>query len=58
MTRIGIYGSLGRMGIAITEVAPELNAQVTGGADLGDDPAPLARAVDVLVDFSAPRARH
>ncbi|MFZ5748727.1 MAG: 4-hydroxy-tetrahydrodipicolinate reductase [Pseudomonadota bacterium] len=56
MTRIGIYGSLGRMGIAIAEVAPELNAQVTGGADLGDDPAPLARAVDVLVDFSAPGA--
>ena len=56
MTRIGIYGSLGRMGRAIAEVAPELDAVVTGGVDAGDDPKPLAERCDVLVDFSTPAA--
>jgi len=56
MTSIGIYGSLGRMGQAIAEVAPSLGAQVAGGADMADDPADLARKADVLVDFSAPAA--
>ena len=56
MTRIGIYGSLGRMGQAIAAVAPELGARIAGGADAGDDPARIAREADVLVDFSAPQA--
>lgn len=56
MTSIGIYGSLGRMGQAIATAAPALGARVGGGADLGDDPADLARKCDVLVDFSAPAA--
>lgn len=56
MTSIGIFGSLGRMGQAIAAVAPELGVRTAGGADLGDDPAALARAADVLVDFSAPAA--
>lgn len=56
MTSIGIYGSLGRMGRAIAHVAPEEGVRIAGGADMGDDPATLAGACDVLVDFSAPVA--
>ena len=56
MTRIGIYGRLGRMGQAIARVLPEMGAELAGGTDASEDPAPLARASDVLVDFSAPVA--
>lgn len=56
MTSIGIYGSLGRMGVAIAEAAPAMGAKIAGGADANDDPAALAAAADVLVDFSAPAA--
>ena len=56
MTSIGIYGSLGRMGQAIAAAAPEMNAQVAGGADVQDDPLAIAAAADVLIDFSAPQA--
>ncbi|MBQ1497631.1 MAG: 4-hydroxy-tetrahydrodipicolinate reductase [Sphingomonas sp.] len=56
MTSIGIYGSLGRMGQAIAAAAPEMNAQVAGGADVRDDPLAIAAAADVLIDFSAPQA--
>jgi len=56
MTNIGIYGSLGRMGQAIAEVAPSLGARIAGGADAQDDPALIAAQADVLVDFSAPAA--
>lgn len=53
---IGIYGSGGRMGRAIAELIPEFGARRAGGADAGDDPAAVAAAADVLVDFSAPSA--
>ena len=56
MTAIGIFGSAGRMGRAIAEVAPALGATVAGGIDLGGDAAALAAAADVLVDFSHPSA--
>ena len=56
MTRIGIYGSMGRMGLAIAQVIPDLGAQLVGGADIAGDPAPIARDADVLVDFSSPAA--
>lgn len=56
MTSIGIFGSMGRMGQAIAAIAPSLGAQLAGGADVGDNPADLARKADVLVDFSAPAA--
>lgn len=56
MTSIGIFGSQGRMGQAIAAIAHEFGAQLAGGADVGDDPADLARKADVLVDFSAPAA--
>lgn len=56
MTRIGIYGSQGRMGQVIAGALAGQGAQHAGGADLGDDPAPVAQAADVLVDFSNPHA--
>ncbi|MBS0477708.1 MAG: 4-hydroxy-tetrahydrodipicolinate reductase [Proteobacteria bacterium] len=56
MTAIGILGSEGRMGRAIAAVATDLGATVAGGVDAGGDPLALARASDVLVDFTAPSA--
>ncbi len=54
--KLGIYGSAGRMGRAIAAIATEEGVTIAGGVDAGGDPAPLARAADVLVDFSAPAA--
>jgi len=64
MTRIGILGAAGRMGHAIAEVAAATaGAEVSGGIDRGGaihgpyaDAEALARASDVLVDFSVPAA--
>ena len=56
MSAIGIYGSLGRMGQAIVAELANLGARHAGGIDRGGDPAPLAVAADVLVDFSTPDA--
>ena len=56
MTAIGILGSDGRMGRAISAVATDLGASIAGGIDAGGDPLSLARTCDVLVDFSAPSA--
>lgn len=56
MTRIGIFGSRGRMGAAIAAIIPALGALHSGGADVGDDNSALATISDVLVDFSSPTA--
>lgn len=56
MTSIGIYGSLGRMGVAIRDILTAEGVKFAGGADSGDDPAPIAVAADALADFSAPSA--
>jgi 4-hydroxy-tetrahydrodipicolinate reductase len=64
MMRIGILGATGRMGRAIADaVASAPDAGVSGGIDRDGqvegehrDPAALARASDVLVDFTAPDA--
>ena len=53
---VGIIGSAGRMGRTIAALLPSFAAIPAGGADAGDDPAPIARAADVLVDFSTPAA--
>lgn len=47
-----LHGSLGRMGQAITQAAPELDAQIIGAVDKGQDPAPLLPKAQVVVDFS------
>lgn len=52
MTAIGIYGSAGRMGRAIADALAVAGASFAGGADASDDPLPLARSADVLLDFS------
>ena len=56
MTAIGIFGSAGRMGRAIAEIVGDAGGSIAGGVDAGDDPLPLARQADVLVDFSTPSA--
>jgi 4-hydroxy-tetrahydrodipicolinate reductase len=56
MTAIGIYGSDGRMGRAIADQLEDAGASYAGGCDARHDPAIIAAAADVLVDFSAPSA--
>lgn len=56
MTAIGIFGSAGRMGQAIQSAIAGTDGSFAGGVDVGGDSLGLARASDVLVDFSAPSA--
>lgn len=56
MARIGIIGSEGRMGQALARAIEAAGCALAGGIDQGGDPAALAAASDVLVDFSAPVA--
>jgi len=56
MAKIGIIGSNGRMGAALVAAIADAGHALAGGIDRGDDPGPLARAADLLVDFSAPDA--
>jgi 4-hydroxy-tetrahydrodipicolinate reductase len=56
MARIGVFGSRGRMGVALAEAIVVLGADYAGGADQGDDGVALAEVADVLVDFSSPYA--
>jgi 4-hydroxy-tetrahydrodipicolinate reductase len=53
MTQIGIIGSKGRMGAALAVAIADAGHGLAGGIDRGDDPVALARAADLLVDFSA-----
>jgi len=56
MARIGIIGSEGRMGNALAAAITAAGEVLSGGIDKGGDPLALARASDVLVDFSSPHA--
>jgi 4-hydroxy-tetrahydrodipicolinate reductase len=56
MTSIGIIGSAGRMGQAIAAMAPDQGISIAGAIDVGGDPILLARACDILIDFSSPKA--
>lgn len=56
MARIGIIGSAGRMGQALTDAIAAAGEVHAGGVDKGDEVLALARTCDVLVDFSAPAA--
>src|SRR5512132_3936785 len=56
MTRVGVFGSRGRMGAEVcraVDSAPDL--ELVAALDLGDDRA-LAEAADVIVDFTHPDA--
>lgn len=56
MARIGIIGSAGRMGAALSAAIDAAGEELAGGIDKDGDLAALAAASDVLVDFSAPAA--
>jgi 4-hydroxy-tetrahydrodipicolinate reductase len=56
MARIGIIGSAGRMGQALTAAISVAGEVLAGGVDKDGDVAVLAGASDVLVDFSSPQA--
>jgi len=56
MARIGIIGSEGRMGKALTEAIAAAGETLSGGIDKGGDAVALAVLSDVLVDFSSPHA--
>ena len=56
MGKIGIIGSEGRMGQALVAAIAAAGSDLSGGIDQGGDPLALARASDVLVDFSSPKA--
>jgi 4-hydroxy-tetrahydrodipicolinate reductase len=56
MARIGIIGSEGRMGQALSRAIVSAGHDLAGGVDRGADVAALADSSDVLVDFSAPVA--
>ncbi len=56
MARIGIIGSAGRMGAALTAAIAAAGEELAGGIDKDGDLAALASASDVLVDFSVPAA--
>ena len=56
MTRVGVFGSRGRMGAEVcraVECARDL--ELVAAIDLGDDRAP-AEAAEVIVDFTGPDA--
>ncbi|SFP92510.1 4-hydroxy-tetrahydrodipicolinate reductase [Sphingomonas rubra] len=53
MTSIGILGGDGRMGRSIAAAAAAAGVPVAGTVDRGGDAVALARAADVLIDFSA-----
>jgi 4-hydroxy-tetrahydrodipicolinate reductase len=57
MTAIGIIGSAGRMGQALTIAIENSDAlTLSGGIDMGGDVINLAKHSDVLLDFSHPRS--
>ena len=60
MTRIGIFGSAGRMGLAIAAAIDKAGGMHAGlsyaGVDANGDAAALAKVSDVVVDFSTPQA--
>lgn len=56
MARIGIIGSEGRMGKALTEAIAAAGCVLSGGVDRQGNVAALALESDALVDFSAPAA--
>ena len=56
MVNIAIIGCGGRMGRAIAQAIADSGNTLSGGIDRDGDPAPLAAASDVLIDFSSPAA--
>lgn len=56
MAGIGIIGSAGRMGQELARAVAEAGLTLAGGIDKGGDADALAKASDIIIDFSAPAA--
>ena len=56
MARMGIIGSAGRMGKALTNAILAGGHSHAGGVDRADDVNSIAAISDCLIDFSAPNA--
>lgn len=56
MYNMGIIGSAGRMGQALTAAIAAAGHSLSGGIDRDGDPMSLAAASQVLIDFSSPSA--
>jgi 4-hydroxy-tetrahydrodipicolinate reductase len=54
--KILLNGARGRMGLAIAAAAQRSDATITAATDQGDDVRRVIDAVDVVIDFSSPRA--
>ncbi len=54
--QILLNGSRGRMGQAIATAAVDMDAAIIASTDAGDDPAPLIRGCEVIIDFSSHQA--
>ena len=52
--RVGVAGITGRMGRLVADEIPRAGATLSGGLARGADAGLLARASDVVVDFTAP----
>ncbi|MEO0793741.1 MAG: 4-hydroxy-tetrahydrodipicolinate reductase [Verrucomicrobiota bacterium] len=50
--KVLLVGSNGRMGQAISRVAPDCDVEIISACDQGDDPASCIDLCDVVVDFS------
>lgn len=57
MIKIAVSGSKGRMGARIIKLIQEdPSAELAGGFDIKDDPMPVIKASDVLIEFTSPEA--
>ncbi len=50
--KVLLNGAKGRMGRAIAQVAPQLDAQIVAEVDQDDDPATFIKDCEVIIDFS------
>jgi 4-hydroxy-tetrahydrodipicolinate reductase len=57
MKKLAVLGAKGRMGSAVTRLAPGFDMDVVASVDAGDDPAVIASSgAELVIDFSAPAA--
>lgn len=57
MVKIAVSGSNGRMGTRIIRLIKEDDrAELAGGFDINDDPLPVLKNCDVLIEFTSPDA--
>ncbi|MEM6780416.1 MAG: 4-hydroxy-tetrahydrodipicolinate reductase [Pseudomonadota bacterium] len=55
--KIGVAGANGRVGqILVQTISDSKEMEFAGGFDRGDDPKPVFKAADVVIDFSVPES--